>query len=115
MTQQPVKRSSSLEDSMASADIDWTRQIDPASGVDAGGLYEYIPATKLKGKEDWVPESQHYSYYSQSSQFPVDIQKENKLHFPEHLQVYIFENGNIRDFKPSRTGTTGVSSKFDYI
>lgn len=43
---------------------DESRIIDPSMGISAEALYQYLPATKLKGMDEWIPESLHYSYYS---------------------------------------------------
>lgn len=53
-----------LEQSVAEAMPDESRIIDPSMGISAEALYQYLPATKLKGMDEWIPESLHYSYYS---------------------------------------------------
>lgn len=53
-----------LEQSLAEAQIDTSRIVDPSMGLTSEALYQYLPATKLKGMDDWVPESLHYSYLS---------------------------------------------------
>jgi hypothetical protein len=45
-----------------------------------------MPATHLKGMEDWIEESQHYRYYK-NTDFPVHIEHDHDLIFPDHLQV----------------------------
>ncbi|GBP29490.1 hypothetical protein EVAR_93287_1 [Eumeta japonica] len=45
-------------------EIDQSRIIDPSLGLTTESLWQYVPATKLKGMEDWVPESMHFSYYA---------------------------------------------------
>lgn len=35
-------------------------------GISTEALYQYVPATKLKGLDEWVPESLHYSFMSRS-------------------------------------------------
>lgn len=55
----------SLHSKLKNAKIDISRYIEPEMGV--GALHEFIPATKLKGIEDWVFESEHYQYYQSIS------------------------------------------------
>lgn len=74
-----------LDQSMAEAEIDTSRIIDPSLGITNEALYQYLPATKLKGMDDWVPESQHYSYYS-------------SMYYSCSLQFLLFvENVNFED------------------
>lgn len=90
--------------------IDHSRIIDP--NFIQSALYEYVPATKIKGLEDFVPESEHYRYYSSSADFPLKVEMETEFRIPENLQLYTYEMGNISDFRfPFRTNT-GVSSHF---
>lgn len=107
-TEQMNKQEHSLQSKLLKAQIDYSRQIDSNAGLNSASLYEFIPSTKLKGREDWVPESKHFSYYNSADDFPVEIIPENKLNFPEHLQVYTFENANITAFRPPASGSTGV-------
>lgn len=87
------------------------RIVDSSYGT--AGLYEYIPATKLKGMEDWVFESDHYKYYkAEDSEFPIEIETEREVTIPEHLHLYTYEMGNISKFPRARKGVTGVSSHF---
>lgn len=87
------------------------RIVDSSYGT--AGLYEFIPATKLKGMEDWVFESDHYKYYkAEDSEFPIDIETEGELTIPEHLHLYTFEMGNISVFPRAKRCVTGVSSHF---
>lgn len=90
--------------------IDYSRIIDPNFVQSA--LYEYVPATRIKGLEDFVPESEHYRYYSSSADFPLKVEMETEFSIPENLQMYTYEMGNISDFRiPFRT-ITDVSSHF---
>lgn len=92
------------------SDIDYRRTID--SSVGAAGLHEFIPATKLKGMEDWIPESDHYKYYNSTTDFPLKIEMESDLIFPDQLNIFTYEKGNISTFiKPTRS-VAGVFSHF---
>lgn len=77
----------SLESSLEDAEIDTQRLIDATSGLSAAALYEYVPATRLKGLEDWVVESDHYRYYRKDTDFPVRVEQDSDFIFPGHLQV----------------------------
>lgn len=108
----PEHKDFSLHGSLKQAEYDTTRIIDPEIGLTASALYEYIPATKIKGMEDWVLESDHYKYYENTSEFPVKIHEEVKLNFPEHLHIYSFERGNVSRFPKVKKCSTGVLDKY---
>ncbi|XP_055641558.1 5-methylcytosine rRNA methyltransferase NSUN4 [Toxorhynchites rutilus septentrionalis] len=91
-------------------EMDYQRLIDPNIGTSA--LHEFIPATSLKGMEDYVPESDHYKYYSNQADFPLSIEMEQSFDFPENLNVYTYEKGNVSTFRPPRKCSTGVLSHF---
>lgn len=50
----------SLEKQLAQAELDNTRLVDPKNVSSTELLHQYVPATKIKGREDWIPESDHY-------------------------------------------------------
>lgn len=100
----------SLEKKLADAKLDDSRLVDPKNISSTELLHQYVPTTKLKGKEDWILESDHYSYYQVTSDFNVKIEK-SELHFPEHLNVYCYEPQNSSKFPSPTKGSTGV---FDY-
>ena len=77
----------SLNASLENSEIDLQRIINPISGLSAAALYEYVPATRLKGMEDWVGESQHYRYYKNETDFPIRVENDYNFLFPEHLKV----------------------------
>ncbi|XP_033228360.1 5-methylcytosine rRNA methyltransferase NSUN4 [Belonocnema kinseyi] len=89
-------------------ELDSSRIITPSSGLTLSALQEYIPATKLKGLEDFILESEHYSYYKQGSDFTVTIEKEPSMSIPKHLTMYTFEEMNNSRFKSAKRGSTGV-------
>ncbi|XP_063972859.1 5-methylcytosine rRNA methyltransferase NSUN4 [Diachasmimorpha longicaudata] len=100
-----------LEEDLATAQLDESRIVKPSVGLAASALYEYMPATKLKGLDDYVLESDHYSYYSKSADFEIQVEKDSSFSFPEHLKIFTFEAGNNSDFPPPKRGSTGV---YDY-
>ncbi|XP_076626824.1 5-methylcytosine rRNA methyltransferase l(2)10685 [Colletes latitarsis] len=102
---QPVKLQS-IEEELNEIAIDNDRIID--SSVNISMLHEYIPATKIKGMDDWELESNHYRFYNKAADFKVDIVKESVLPFPEHLHVYTFDEGNDSKFPSPKKGSTGV-------
>lgn len=77
-----------------------------------GGLYEFVPATKIKGMEDWVSESDHYKYYKTSQDFPLSFELEKDFTVPENLSLYTFEMGNTNDFMSPKKCSTGVLSHY---
>ncbi|XP_044253302.1 5-methylcytosine rRNA methyltransferase NSUN4 [Tribolium madens] len=97
----------SLQASLDSAELDLRRIIDTQNALSGEILHEFVPATKIKGKEDFIPESTHYKFYKNDN-FEVFIEEEFDIHFPEHLNVYCFEEGNHSDFEVSSSGSTGV-------
>lgn len=106
-SKEEVKKSFSLESSLKSAELDESRLVDIRNSITSTILQEFIPTTKIKGKEDWIPESDHYKYYD-SSEFPIEMEEEQDIHFPDHLNVYTYERSNYSDFKSPKRGITGV-------
>lgn len=127
-TSKVVHHSHSLEKNLLNAEIDFSRVISSESAGSVN-LSEFMPVTKLKGKEDWIPEhgaidsfsnvdsSGNGDNYSNSfdnnnnytnSDFSVSITKEYDLHFPEHLNAYSYEIGNHDEFHSPTNGKTGV-------
>lgn len=96
----------SLESSLNSAELDSRRLIDTQNALSTEILHEFVPATKIKGREDFIPESSHYKLYDDSSKFTVNVEREFDLHFPQKLNVYCYMSEE--DFKPSLKGKTGV-------
>jgi 5-methylcytosine rRNA methyltransferase NSUN4 len=92
------------------SDIDYGRLVDPSHGTSA--LHEFVPATKIKGMEDFVLESDHYRYYSNTTDFPLKIEIDLSFKIPENLQLYTYEQGNISTLRTPRQTSTGVSSHF---
>lgn len=53
----------SLYEALQQSEIDSSRLIDPSLGLDSNSLHEFVPATTLKGKEDYIPETDYYRFY----------------------------------------------------
>lgn len=98
----------SLESSLENAEYDTQRLVDSKNALSAEILYQFVPATKIKGKEDFIPESSHYKLYDNDSQFAVNIEKEYDFHFPEYLNIYCYEAESKNDFESPKTSSTGV-------
>ncbi|CAK9809363.1 5-methylcytosine rRNA methyltransferase NSUN4 [Anthophora plagiata] len=104
-TSAPIKLQS-IEKDLNEMNLDNDRIIN--SSVNLSMLHEYIPATKIKGLDDWVLESDHYKFYDVSDGHKIDVEKESVLSFPGHLHAYTFEKGNNTKFPKPRKGSTGV-------
>ncbi|XP_071452006.1 5-cytosine rRNA methyltransferase NSUN4 [Hetaerina americana] len=101
----------SLRSQLSNPETEYDRIVkpDPSGGViSAGALQEFIPATKLKGLEDWVLESDHYSGYLESADFPVLKKKEQVLQYPQYWNIFAHIRGDVADFPHPRRGKTGV-------
>lgn len=101
----------SLQKSLAEdMEYDMSRMISAEIGL--MGLQEFIPATKLKGMEDFIPESDHYQYYKTNVDFPLQFEPETSFKFPKTLNIYIYPKGDISRFPRPKKCTTNVLSHF---
>ncbi|CAH2043318.1 unnamed protein product, partial [Iphiclides podalirius] len=109
-TKEVVVKNNTLDQALEEAEIDQSRLIDPSIGISSDALYQYIPATKLKGIDEWIPESLHYSYYTSSDKdFPLIVEPETEFTFPEHLKVYTYEMDSEWSMFPApKRSKTGV-------
>lgn len=102
----------SLESSLKQAEIDMSRLIDTDDPTAYNSsLFEFLPATKIKGMEDYITESSHYGYYD-VSELNVPIEREYELNFPNKLNIYSYEQDNDTPFDPPRPGSTGALNYF---
>lgn len=92
------------------SEYDFNRMISAEVGL--LGLQEFIPATKLKGMEDFIPESNHYQYYNTAIDFPLKIEPETDFIFPKTLDIYMYPKGDISRFTRPKRGQIGVLSHF---
>ncbi|XP_033339014.2 5-methylcytosine rRNA methyltransferase l(2)10685 isoform X1 [Megalopta genalis] len=106
---QPIKLQS-IEQDLNEIEIDTNRVVE--SSFDQSVFHEYIPATKLKGLDDYVLQSEYYTFYNKAAEFKVNIVKESTISFPEHLHPYAFERGSEETFLFPRRGSTGVSDYY---
>lgn len=101
----------SLEKSLKEdSEYDFNRMISAEVGV--MGLQEFIPATKLKGMEDFIPESDHYQYYNTSVDFPLKFEPETDFVFPKMLDIFIYPKGDISRYSRPKNSSTKVLSHF---
>lgn len=99
----------SLQQSMAEdTEYDFDRMISAEIGV--LGLQEFIPASKLKGMEDFVLESDHYRYYNPNVEVPVKFETDKSFSFPTTLDIYIYPKHDISRFARPKKTSTGVLS-----
>lgn len=109
--QDVVDYKKSLEKSLTEdSEYDVNRMI--AAEVGVMGLQEFIPATRLKGMEDFVPESDHYQYYNTKVDFPLKVEPETEFEFPKTLDIYAYPKGDISRFSRPKSGSTKVLSHF---
>ncbi|XP_047535675.1 5-methylcytosine rRNA methyltransferase nsun-4 [Vanessa atalanta] len=104
------KSAYTLNKALEEAQIDHSRIIQPSMGLSSEALYQYVPATKIKGLDDWVPESMHYSLYAnRDTDFPLIIEPETEFEYPKHLKVMTFEkNSEYEKFPEPKRCKTGV-------
>ncbi|KAK5641965.1 hypothetical protein RI129_010512 [Pyrocoelia pectoralis] len=98
----------SLEASLSTAIIDSSRLVSITDSVSVASLSHFIPTTKIKGMEDFVPESDHYRYFDNGTPLQARVEKEFNLHFPEHLNIYCYEEDNFSTFKSPKRDITDV-------
>lgn len=96
-----------LEEDLKSPKVDENRIVKPSVGLTSTALHEFIPATELKGLDDYILESDQYQYYKDGSDFEIKVEKETTLNFPEHLKIFTFEEGNNSRFPTPRRGPNG--------
>lgn len=109
--QNVVDYKKSLEKTLSEdTEYDFNRMISAEVGV--MGLEEFIPATRLKGMEDFIPESDHYQYYKTTVDFPLKFEPETTFEFPQTLDIYVYPKGDISRFSRPSPCSTNVSSHF---
>lgn len=90
------------------AELNTNRLVDVKDALSATILQEFIPATKIKGKEDFMLESSHYQLYDTKGDLGVKIVKEYDFNYPEYFKIYCFERDNYSKFNPPKKDVTGV-------
>lgn len=106
-----VNYKKSLQKSLSEdTEFDLNRMI--SAEVGEMGLQEFIPATKLKGMDDFVIESEHYQYYNTGVEFPLKFEPELNFQIPKSLDIYTFPKGDISRFPRPKECTTKALSYF---
>lgn len=101
----------SLQKSLAEdSEYDFNRMISAEVGT--MGLQEFIPATKLKGMEDFVVESEHYQYYNTGVEFPLKFVVEHSFEIPKTLDIYMYPKGDISRFSRPVPSSTKMLTHF---
>lgn len=109
--QDVVDYKKSLQQSLVEdSEYDFNRMISAEVGT--MGLQEFIPATKLKGMEDFIAESEHYQYYNTGVDFPLKFEPEVNFGIPKTLDIYTFPKGDISRFSRPKQCSTKVLSHF---
>ncbi|CAH1997436.1 unnamed protein product [Acanthoscelides obtectus] len=106
--EKPTASDFSLASSLEKAKFDTRRLIDIKDPLSTEALHEFLPATEIKGREDFIPESNHYKMYDPETHFSVKMEKEYDLPFPDHLNIYCYERDNKSDFDSPKRGCTDV-------
>lgn len=96
-----------FEEEADEAETSSSRIINP--GDVSSALHSFIPATKLKGMEDWVEDEDQYKYLQQTAEFTNKIEEEHSLDFPATLKPLVFPRGDISRFNPPKRGKLGNS------
>lgn len=84
-------------------ELDHTSRIILPSEVESRGvnvMMDYVPATKLKGLENWVEETDVFVDASHGDQeIGLKTEKEEEpINFPSALKIYAFSKGDISNF-----------------
>ncbi|KAJ8975248.1 hypothetical protein NQ317_007368 [Molorchus minor] len=91
----------SLKANLENAEYDMGRIVDAKNILSTEILQEFIPATRIKGKEDFISESSHYQFYDNHSHFNVVIEKEYMILNPPKksstgvLNYYLMDGGSV--------------------
>lgn len=107
-TQEPDQEST--EDEVAQVESSSSRLINP--GDMSSAMHSFIPATKLKGMEDWVEDEDQLKYLQDDGEFTIVTKEELDLYFPTTLKPMIFPRGDISRFSPPKRGKLGTSGSF---
>jgi len=84
------------------------RIIRPGSANSA--LHNFMPATKLKGMEDYVEEEDQFKYLEQDNEFVVHKENDERLVYPKILKAFMFPRGDVSKFPQPKRSSLGTSS-----
>ena len=95
-----IEQDDSLEDE---------RVISP--GQTTSAMNNYIPATRMKGMEEWVEEEDQLKYLdNHNSEFVLKKEPDDHLQFPTLLKAFIFPRGDVSRFPNPKRSSFGTSS-----
>lgn len=80
-------------------------------GQASASLLNFVPATKIKGMDDWVEEENQFKYIEPTYDFVVKKELDKKLQFPPLLKAFAFPRGDVTRFPPPKRSVLGTSSK----
>ncbi|XP_044760531.1 5-methylcytosine rRNA methyltransferase NSUN4 [Coccinella septempunctata] len=100
-------QSFSIAESLKVAALDKDRIFDARETKSSELLLEFVPATEIKGNEDYIPEFS-YNYCDENSDMTVRIEREFDIHFPENLNVYSYGVENDEPFDSPLRDQTDV-------
>jgi len=103
-----------LEETLALAEIDKSRLIDPELSGTAlsAALQEFVPSAEIMGKDpDWILNSEQFLDYERSANVIVDTEVEDELHFPPSLHIHSYERGNVEDYESPTVDRTAIIGK----
>jgi len=86
------------------------RIIRPGSANSA--LHNFMPATKLKGMEDYVEEEDQFKYLEQDNEFVVHKENDERLVYPKILKAFMFPRGDVSKFPQPKRSSLGTSNYF---
>ncbi|XP_063585289.1 5-methylcytosine rRNA methyltransferase NSUN4-like [Penaeus indicus] len=86
-------------------EVDVTSRVIEPSEAGSSLLMDYVPATRLKGLENWMEEADVFTHASQGDQEigVTVVKQEEPIDFPKMLKIFAFEKGNISDFPQPRS------------
>ena len=86
------------------------RYIDPEEKVIGNmstSMYDFVPTTSLKGMEDFVEESDYYSYYKTGDKHQINTETFRSFNIPSHLRLFVFPRNVMDRFPQPRPGFSG--------
>lgn len=98
------QRAAAQSPDAAELEVDVTSRVIEPSEVGSSLLMDYVPATRLKGLENWIEEADVFTNASQGDQEigVTAVKQEEPIDFPKMLKIFAFEKGNISDFPQPR-------------
>jgi len=78
----------------------------------AAALSNFVPATKLKGMEDFLVEEDQLKYYEESAEFQVVQEEDDVICFPTLLRAFMFPRGDVSRFPPPKRSSYGTSNYY---